>query len=287
MVLDERFVWCRLGFRTPGCGLVTRGIAMRIKQSALKLLSLGFALIGVILMTSPGLHAGSVSTTSMTLTGVGDGASFGDVYVDPYTATVGSTANVSVICDDWSNNSYLNESWTAYVINASTVSNSALGTPMFGNSQSLYNELAWLGAQLLANPTDTNAQTEISFAMWDLSYGINGNNESPSPLAYMQEILGSGYATNSLYEGTENYINEALGLDGYAGESAYNSAGWQILTPESGTQNQGYGTPQEFMTYSPTGAPEPSQLGTLAADLLLLAVAVVVFRRSGLAVVRR
>jgi hypothetical protein len=254
---------------------------MRMKWSALKLLGTALTLMGVILTISPDLRAGGVPTTSMTLTGVGDGATFGDVYVDPYTATVGSTANVSVICDDWSNNSYLNESWTASVMNVSTVNNSTLGTPMFGNSQSLYNELAWLGAQLLANPTNTTAQTEISFAMWDLTYGINGNNESPSPLGYMQEILGTGYATNSLYEGTEGYISAAQG------EGSYNSAGWQILTPEAGTQNQGYDTPQEFMTYSPSSAPEPSQFGTLAADLLLLMVAVLVFRRSGLAAVRR
>src|SRR5690348_17547289 len=42
--------------------------------------------------------------TTITLTGVGDQATVGNVYVDPYTATIGTATNVPVICDDWSNN---------------------------------------------------------------------------------------------------------------------------------------------------------------------------------------
>jgi hypothetical protein len=252
---------------------------MQIKGSAVKRFGKNLVLLTSILMVAAaGLWAG---TTQMTLTGVGDGATFGDVYVDPYTATVGGVTNTPVICDDWSNNTYYNESWTASVINATTVSNGKLGTPMFGNNQSLYDELAWLGAQMLANPTNTTAQTEISFAMWDLTYGINGNNESPSPLTYMQEILGGGYASNSLCEGTLTYISEA------EGKGSYNSAGWQILTPDPGTQNSGYSTPQEFMMYVPSSAPEPSQLGTLGLDLLLFAVAALVLRRGGSLILRQ
>lgn len=213
------------------------------------------------------------TTTSMDLTGVGDGATLGDVYVDPYTATVGGVAGVPVICDDWSNNSYLNETWTATVINAATVGNTSLGTPLFGNNQSLYNELAWLGSQLLANPTNTTLQTEISFAMWDLTYGVNGTGEeSPTPLTYLSENLTNG-TSNSEYTQTLQLISEA------AGEANYNSAGWEILTPVDTDPINGGGSasdpPQEFLVYTP----ESSAVILFGADMIGLLGLAFVFRR--------
>jgi len=251
---------------------------MKVGLPKVKGLAKYLALITAILMaTAAGLRAGSIST-SMQLTGVGDSVTVGNVYVDPYAATVGGAANQSVICDDWSNNTYFNETWTADIVNASTVGSSSYGTPMFGNNQSLYNSLAWLGAQLLANPTNATEQTEISFAMWDLSYGINGNTEWPDPLTYLSQNQNSSpqcrNLTVSCYQGTLNLIAQA------GTEGNYNSAGWEILNPEAGSQNKGYGTPQEFMLFVP--APEASQAAVLAGDLLLFGVAVLVLRRRGL-----
>src|SRR5579872_4333982 len=96
--------------------------------------------------------ASFAETTSVTLTGTGNntvvwGSGFG-VYVDPYTATVGGVANTPVICDDWSDNSYVGESWTANVTQASSV---GTGSPMFGSNQTLYDEVAWLATDMLAN----------------------------------------------------------------------------------------------------------------------------------------
>jgi len=184
-----------------------------------------------------------------------------------------------VICDDWSNNSYLGESWTATITNAANV---ASGAPMFGNNsqgQALYNEVAWLGAQLLADPTNTTEQTEISFAMWDLTYGQNNTTEeTTSPLQYLSENLAGG-TSNSEYIATTNLISTAQ-----SSESNYNSAGWQILTPIPGTQSPGSdGTPQEFLVYTP----EPSQAAILGADLLLFVAAVFILRRRGLLATRR
>ncbi len=259
---------------------------MQLRLSKVQGLARHLALsTALMIAAAAGLHAGSIPTTSMQLTGVSDGVTLGDVYVDPYTATVGGVANTTVICDDWSNNTYLDETWTAYAINATGAGNSSNGTPMFGNNQSLYNELAWLGAQLLANSTNATAQTEISFAIWDLTYGINGNNESPTPLIYLSELQGSAAQcegqTTSCYQGAMNWISEA------EGEGSYNSSGWQILTPDSGWQSQGYGTPQEFMMYTPQAAPEASQTAILLGDLLLFGVAVLVLRRRGLLAINR
>jgi len=212
--------------------------------------------------------ASLAQTTSVTLTGVGDGATLGDVYVDPYTATVGGVANTSVICDDWSNNSYVNESWTANVTNVAAVGSS--GSPMFGNNSSLYNEVAWLGSQLLANPKNTTMQTEISFAIWDLTYGANNTYMDPTnPLTYL-----SANGTSSEYAQTLLLISEA------EGEGTYNSSGWEILTPNSGDPTCSgspcpSSPPQEFLVYTP----ESSAVILFGADMLGLLGLAIVFRR--------
>jgi len=248
---------------------------MHIRHSAIKLLAKNLALITTILLaTAAALRA--QTTTSMLLTGVGDGNTFGDVYVDPYTATVGGTANIAVICDDWSDDSNLGDSWTATVINAATVSNSADGTPLFGNNQGLYNGVAWLSAQLLnpANEKNGTAQTEISFAIWQLTYSGPDTCSSGTPgagcdpLAYMGNYIST---SSTEYLATVNYLDQAESSTIANNNSL--SDGWDILTPDP----KGKGEDQEFMMF----VPEPSQYGTLGADLALFAVAVLVLRRRG------
>jgi len=259
---------------------------MKLRLPKLKSSAKYLALITAILIASAAsLRAG---TTSMQLTGVGDSVTVGGVYVDPYTATVGGVANTSIICDDWSNNTYFNETWTATAFDATTVGTSAPpNTPMFGNNQQLYNGLAWLGAQLLANPTNAYEQTVISFAMWELTYGVNGTyKDGTDPLDYLKTYQSSAAQCGT---GTQCY-DEALSLynqaNGTIGQS-YNSAGWEILNPDPGSQNNSgvWGTPQEFMLYVP--APETSETVILAGDLLLFGVAVLVLRRRGLLAINR
>ncbi|MGH9575094.1 MAG: PEP-CTERM sorting domain-containing protein [Candidatus Acidiferrales bacterium] len=199
--------------------------------------------------------------TTMTLTGVGDQATVGNVYVDPYTATIAGFTNVPVICDDWSNNTYQGEQWKTMVMSASTVSNPALGTPMFGNNQTLYNEIAYLASNIWVNPTDKTIQTEYSFALWELTYGANGTYKDPTdPLAYLAANL-SGGTTNSEYAATVAALNYAKTY-----EANYNSTGWIVLNPEVNTSTPSSdGTPQEFLTYVNT--PEPSTLLLLALGL--------------------
>ncbi|MFZ0964212.1 MAG: hypothetical protein WB579_19500 [Bryobacteraceae bacterium] len=198
--------------------------------------------------------ASFAQTTTMTITGVGDGANLAGVYVDPYTATVGGATNVSVICDDWSDNVTIGESWTANVINLPTVGNSSLGTPLYGNNQGLYNELAWLGTQLLANSTNPATQDVISFAIWELTY----SDYPYSPEAYP-----------ALSTSEQALVTNELALAN--AETNFNGSGWAILTPASG----GPGEAQEFLVYTP----ESSAVVVLCADMLGLLGLVILFRR--------
>lgn len=201
----------------------------------------------------------SFADTVVTLTGVGDGAVFGGVYVDPYTMTVGSQTGVPVICDDWLHEVGIGETWQATVTDLSTAGTTA-NTLMFGHNQPLYNELAWLGTQLFNNPTNYQTQVEDSFAIWSLTYGQDVLPYTPDvdPLSYMAGYLTGG-TSNAMYQDVLNLKTEA------ALHQNDTFSGWEIITPT--TVDPNYGVPQEFLTH----VPEPSGVfGMLGAGFAAL-----------------
>ena len=87
-----------------------------------------------------------VQTVTMTLTGPGQNGTLGGVYIGPYVATINSVPNVQVICDDYVDNSYLQESWTANVYNLSDISKTDFHSQ--SNALQKYEQAAWLSLQL-------------------------------------------------------------------------------------------------------------------------------------------
>jgi len=233
----------------------------------------------------------SFAQTTLTLTTAGDGATVGDVYVDPYTATIGPSS-VPVICDDWSNNTYIQETWTA---NVATITSSGLpsgASPMFGTSSTLYNEVAWLATQLMTPPNTGNAaiQAEISFAIWELTYGQNGTNEEmPSPSSYLSANDPSAVNCVGNTDCVSNLIADAQA----AVAAGYVGTGWSILTPNTSDPITCSGStcastpPQEFLVETsllpngapPVQAPESSTVILLGADMFGLLGLVFVYRR--------
>jgi hypothetical protein len=196
------------------------------------------------------------TTTKITITGVGDGANLDGAYVDPYNAVIGtgsSAVSTYAICDDWSDNTSVGQSWTANVYNLATAGNSSNGNPLFGNNQGLYNELAWLGTQLLANPMNTANQDVISFAMWELTW---------SSYPYAPEAPPSIGSEQQAVTAELNLANT---------HTNFNGSGWEILTPTPG----GPGEPQEFLVYTP----ESSAVVLFGADMFGLLGLAFVFRR--------
>jgi len=223
--------------------------------------------------------ASFAGTTSMDLTGTGDNATVWDggmgAYVDPYTATVGGVANTSVICDDWSNNSYVNETWTATVTTVSSLASGPSSAVMFGANSTLgltqdqlYLEAAWLGTQLLANPTNYANQVAVSFALWELTYNAAGSaTETPTPTAFLAGSSESSYQTT---------VNTLLANAKSAVAGGYSGIGWEILTPVAGSSNPSSdGTPQEFLVRTP----ESSAVVMFSADMLGLLALAFVFRK--------
>jgi hypothetical protein len=71
--------------------------------------------------------AAFAAQTSMQLTGPGPNGVLASVYVGPYQAVIGgSGVPVPVICDDFADETWVNESWTANVFNSADLNNPAI-----------------------------------------------------------------------------------------------------------------------------------------------------------------
>lgn len=204
-----------------------------------------------VLAFAPSSKADSV----MTLTGAGSNPAF-NVYVGPYTATIDGTST-QVICDDFSDESFIGESWNASVTNLATV---ATGAPAFNSGTGgNYSEAAWLTLQLLGAPNNSEA-TAIQYAIWD-TFDPSGVSSYLAGFSGGTSFLGDSTDVN----GVQYWLNEAAG----SSLSGSQLADFLIYTPQSCISGQcltGSGLPQEFIVYTP----EPSTVLMLLMGLASL-----------------
>lgn len=141
-------------------------------------LGFGLAIAVVAMCSAPVTRADQ--TASMDLTGVGNNGVFDNIYIGPYQASINGGATTPVICDDFGDESYIPETWTAYVTNETNVAASVLGgsSPLrwvatggtlaqdAAMTQADYNQASWLANQLIG--ASGSSATAIQFAIWDL-----------------------------------------------------------------------------------------------------------------------
>lgn len=222
---------------------------------------LGVGLAILLLLVPCAVGQGSVGISMSP----GDQYSMNGVYVGPYNATVNGQST-QIICDDFSHDTYLNESWTASVTNFSNLGSS--NTPMWSNltnSSTLYADAAWLATQMF-KPANENNSTEgyLAYALWSLF--------NPSAL--------KGLSTSELY-GINNWLSMIP-----AGLTPSQFANFFIYTPDlsqpvtCGTGGCPTPRPQEFLGF--ISVPEG---GSALLYLLLAALscfgAVTLRRRAG------
>ena len=220
-----------------------------IKQTVL-------SIAGLLLFASIGL-----AQYTLELTGVGDGAVADGVYVSPYQGTISQNGSQIysgyMICDDFTDEAYLDSPWQASASNAGSLN----GTQLFGEgynpfssttytAQQAYDAVAWLANQLVSpsNVTNSTAQTNISFAIWDI---MDDKTTDPD-------------------NGAASLITQAFTevvTDGYVGSNV------TVYTP------QPHGVSQEFLVVT---TPEASTPVLLAADILGF-IALVGFLRKRMA----
>lgn len=233
--------------------------------------------ISVLLLASISAPAAHADTVSMDLTGVGNGASDYGVYLSPYTATVNGVANTSVICDDFANDSYLGESWTANVSNVASLGNVLWPSSSPAQQQVLYDEMAYLAYQL-GNPTNANAQAAISFAIWDLSDSSAVSAWSSAP-GYSTFLADSGNSNGVLY-----WVDQAQNQ--YGTLSSTQLADVLVYSPDTsdpitcGTGPCQNTPPQEFLAINPVATPEPGTFVLMLMGLGSLGLMMAVRKRT-------
>jgi hypothetical protein len=213
---------------------------------------------------------------TMDLWGVGNQNNADGVYVSPYQGSIWNGAYSGggapggaplysgyVICDDFSDESYVGDIWNASGTNAGNLNGSELFTTSDSGYtvQQNYDAVAWLANQLVqsGNVNNATAQTNISFAIWDI---MDGQTTDPD-----------GGAKNEI----KNAFSAVLG--GYVGTNV------SVFTPAPKT-GIGQNVSQEFLVVGGgpgngplVQAPEPASAAILGVDLLSALGIVFLIRR--------
>lgn len=121
---------------------------------------------------------GQTGQALIDLTGTNGGANEAGVYTSPYFGTItpygGSTVSTAMICDDYYDNSYLNEEWVAQVTNLSSLNSGS------NNPNLLYTGTTWVDG----GTTYTLSQSEEYVAVAILATDVmNANDEGNASLA--------------------------------------------------------------------------------------------------------
>jgi hypothetical protein len=200
------------------------------------------------------------------LTGVGLGEVAGGVYINPYTATIDGVST-TVLCDDFGDDSYINQSWQANVYTAASAAangetrlNQLYGPFSAATLTMKYTQIADLAMSLLSATTYTD-RAAYSFALWGVF-----DTTAISRLSGTLATLATTYLTDSVtaYLGRSDADNAQL------------ASAITIYSPLKGTASCCSDPPQELITVR---TPEASTPILFAVDLLGFGLAVLLFRR--------
>ena len=191
-----------------------------------------------------------------------------NVYVGPYYASINGGVPTAVICDDFSDDSYVPETWTADIYNTpnygTTPANetrdaqkwTALNaiTPQTYSVAQDYNMVGWLATEMLNNLSNPTTEGELHFALWAVF--------DPSALPYLDSNSLSWLSQATAFKNDSSYISSF---------TIYSPDLTQPISAPGSATNP----PQEFLVHTP----EPPVLAVLGLDLSGLAGLVFLLRR--------
>lgn len=212
----------------------------------------------------------AIAQTSVTLTGPPPGNTYDNIYVSPYYATVGGVTNTAVVCDDFGDNTWMGDQWTASVTPFSGISSTNTSWSLAGKTLAQYNEVAWFTLALInmpasVQPANTLTQQVIdSFALWAVfdpsgvaSY-LNSNYLSTNA-TLCTDIFGAVGCAWTAADGTPNG-------SAYANVTGVPPGGYnlEVISPDLGGSVCKAGTDacpaQEFIAMVPEGGPAMAYL---------------------------
>jgi hypothetical protein len=238
---------------------------------------IGWFITGVLLFVAPAAF-GSCTDTPPTpaagtacmslLDGGTTGYPFSGIYVGPYDASINGGPSTKVICDDFFDDSFIPEYWTANVIpgggdlSGTRMASLTHGPPLSLSGPALtaaYDEVGYLALQLLA-PNDQYTEAEIHFALWSIF--------DPNALNYVPNVSDGHGST--YYADATNFRNAAIGAVTNDSKLTSFISQFTIYTPDAGSSVICPGNtcgptmpPQEFLVHTP----EPPFLALLGVDL--------------------
>jgi hypothetical protein len=233
-------------------------------------------------------------TATMTLTGVNNGANLGGIYTSPYFGTVttgATTISTPIICDDFGDDSYIGETWTADATNLSTLSqasnNATLkwqGTTFQGTALSQAQE--YMAAAILTESllpiynTNPTLAGEYGFAVWQLLDPCLNVSCTLSPLSYIPTTTAQtvvGLMANAVSQVTGPHPTAQLSQFSNVTIYSYDATVSKALGQPTGCGGTCPPPPQEFIV---VGMPEPPMALSLAFYLSTLSVIGYFFRRN-------
>lgn len=200
-------------------------------------------------------------TVCMNLNSPGNNGMNG-VYVGPYYATIDGV-ETAVICDDFGDESYIPESWTADIFTPPDYTTTrdaekwAALTPLQQGGFSVaqdYNMVGWLATQMLDNMSNPTTEGELHFALWAVF--------DPTAIPFLDSASQGWLSQAANYKDDTSFISS---FTIYSPDTNY-----PISSPGSATN-----PPQEFLVHTP----EPPALAVLGLDLSGLAGLVFLLRR--------
>jgi hypothetical protein len=231
---------------------------------------------GILLWGTASAFAGD-----FTLTGVGP-ANLGGVYTSPYTATVDGVQGLQVICDDFSDDVWVGESWTVNETSLAALPLLGASSPVLWDTSASatqqvtdYITAAILAIQLVSLPNVNSTAGELlSYAIWDVFTPTASASLSALNISAVNSYLTAAKTqaaavvagASSLADATAQYANVMI-------YTADPKSGGAVTSCPAGKT---CGAPQEFLLVKMA---EPGSIVLLAVDLLAVISLICFFRR--------